>query len=253
MKNEDFERVNEQQELMGKKLFANPRNCAAGTLRQLDTRVTKERKLSMFVFNIQEVRGAQIKTHTEGYEYLKSNNIPIIEDYTVCETADEVWKAIEKIGENRGNLPYDIDGAVVKIDSYADRELLGATSKVPRWAVAYKYPPEEKETKILDIELSVGRTGRITPTAIFEPVRLCGTTVSRATLHNQDFIDELDVGIGDIVTVYKSGGDYSQDQRSEKRQAGAGGCTFSDTGYLSRMRREDRKGKRFGGYPLYFS
>lgn len=205
MKNEDFERVNEQQELMGKKLFANPRNCAAGTLRQLDTRVTKERKLSMFVFNIQEVRGAQIKTHTEGYEYLKSNNIPIIEDYIVCETADEVWKAIEKIGENRGNLPYDIDGAVVKIDSYADRELLGATSKVPRWAVAYKYPPEEKETKILDIELSVGRTGRITPTAIFEPVRLCGTTVSRATLHNQDFIDELDVGIGDIVTVYKSG------------------------------------------------
>ena len=205
MKNEDFRQVNEQQELLGKKLFANPRNCAAGTLRQLDPRITKERKLSMFVFNIQEVRGAQIKSHTEGYDYLKSNNIPIIEDYTVCETGDEVWAAIEKIGENRGNLPYDIDGAVVKIDSYADRQLLGATSKVPRWAVAYKYPPEEKETKILDIELSVGRTGRITPTAIFEPVRLCGTTVSRATLHNQDFIDELDVGIGDIVSVYKSG------------------------------------------------
>lgn len=205
MKNEDFERVNEQQELLGKKKFANPRNCAAGTLRQLDSKVTKERGLSMFVFNIQELRGAEFKTHTEGYEFLKSNQIPVIEDYTVCTTADEVWNAIERIGENRGNLPYDIDGAVVKINSLADREFLGATSKVPRWAVAYKYPPEEKETKILDIELSVGRTGRITPTAVFEPVRLCGTSVSRATLHNQDFINELDVGIGDTVVVYKSG------------------------------------------------
>lgn len=205
MKNEDFEAVNEQQELLGKKQFANPRNCAAGTLRQLDPKVTKERGLSMFVFNIQEVRGAEIKSHTEGYEYLKSNKIPIIEDYKVCTTSDEVWDAIQAIGENRGNLAYDIDGAVVKINSYAQRELLGATSKVPRWAVAYKFPPEEKESKILDVELSVGRTGRITPTAVFEPVRLCGTSVSRATLHNQDFIDQLDVGIGDTVIVYKSG------------------------------------------------
>ena len=205
MKNKDFEAVNEQQELLGKKQFANPRNCAAGTLRQLDPKVTKERGLSMFVFNIQEVRGAEIKSHTEGYEYLKSNKVPIIEDYKVCTTADEVWDAIQAIGENRGNLAYDIDGAVVKINSYAQRELLGATSKVPRWAVAYKFPPEEKESKILDIELSVGRTGRITPTAVFEPVRLCGTSVSRATLHNQDFIDQLDVGIGDTVIVYKSG------------------------------------------------
>ena len=205
MKNEDFEAVNEQQELLGKKQFANPRNCAAGTLRQLDPKVTKERGLSMFVFNIQEVRGAEIKSHTEGYEYLKSNKIPIIEDYKVCTTSDEVWDAIQAIGGNRGNLAYDIDGAVVKINSYAQRELLGATSKVPRWAVAYKFPPEEKESKILDVELSVGRTGRITPTAVFEPVRLCGTSVSRATLHNQDFIDQLDVGIGDTVIVYKSG------------------------------------------------
>lgn len=205
MKNKDFEHVNEQQELLGKKKFANPRNCAAGTLRQLDPRVTKERGLSMFVFNIQEVRGAEIKSHTDGYEYLKSNKIPIIEDYKVCTTADEVWEAICAIGENRGNLTYDIDGAVVKINSFADREILGATSKVPRWAVAYKFPPEEKESRILDIELSVGRTGRITPTAVFEPVRLCGTSVSRATLHNQDFIDDLDVGIGDTVVVYKSG------------------------------------------------
>lgn len=201
----DFEKVNEKQELLGKKLFANPRNCAAGTLRQLDTAVTKERGLSMFIFNIQDAKGISFETHTEGYEYLKKQGIRVIEEYTVCKTADEVWAAIEKIGENRGKLPYDIDGAVVKINRFSDREKLGATSKVPRWAVAYKYPPEEKETKLLDIELSVGRTGRITPTAVFEPVRLCGTSVSRATLHNQDFIDELDIGIGDTIVVYKSG------------------------------------------------
>ena len=200
----DFEKVNEKQELLGKKLFANPRNCAAGTLRQLDTAVTKERGLSMFIFNIQDARGISFETHTEGYEYLKKQGIRVIEEYTVCKTADEVWAAIEKIGENRGKLPYDIDGAVVKINRFSDREKLGATSKVPRWAVAYKYPPEEKETKLLDIELSVGRTGRITPTAVFEPVQLCGTSVSRATLHNQDFIDELDIGIGDTIVVYKS-------------------------------------------------
>ncbi len=205
MKNDAFEAVNEKQELLGKKPFANPRNCAAGTLRQLDSAVTKERGLSLFVFNIQQVRGMEIKTHTEGYEYLKKQGITVIDDYRVCETADEVWAAIEEIGENRGKLGYDIDGAVVKVNRYEDREKLGATSKVPRWAVAYKYPPEEKESRILDIELSVGRTGRITPTAIFAPVRLCGTTVSRATLHNQDFIDELDIGIGDTVVVYKSG------------------------------------------------
>lgn len=205
MKNEAFERVNERQELLGKKTFANPRNCAAGTLRQLDSAITKERELSLFVFNIQQVRGMEFSTHTEGYEYLKKQGIRVIDDYKVCKNADEVWEAICAIGENRGKLEYDIDGAVVKINRYADREQLGATSKVPRWAVAYKYPPEEKEAKLLDIELSVGRTGRITPTAVFEPVRLCGTSVSRATLHNQDFIDELDVGIGDTIVVYKSG------------------------------------------------
>lgn len=218
----DFEKVNEKQELFGKKLFANPRNCAAGTLRQLDTAVTKERGLSMFIFNIQDARGISFETHTEGYEYLKKQGIRVIEEYTVCKTADEVWAAIEKIGENRGKLPYDIDGAVVKINRFSDREKLGATSKVPRWAVAYKYPPEEKETKLLDIELSVGRTGRITPTAVFEPVRLCGTSVSRATLHNQDFIDELDIGIGDTIVVYKSGEIIPKVRRviHEKRPAG---------------------------------
>ncbi|WP_294578394.1 NAD-dependent DNA ligase LigA [uncultured Thomasclavelia sp.] len=205
MTNEAFEKVNEMQEIKGKKLFANPRNCAAGTLRQLDTSITKERNLSMFVFNIQDARGKEFTSHVQGYEYLKEQGIKIIEDYHVCKTADEVWQAIEAIGNNREKLKYDIDGAVVKIDSFADRQRLGNTSKVPRWAIAYKYPPEEKETKLLDIELSVGRTGRITPTAIFEPVRLCGTTVSRATLHNQDFIDDLDIRIGDTIVVYKSG------------------------------------------------
>lgn len=200
-----FSHVNETQELLGKKTFANPRNCAAGTLRQLDSKVVKERHLSMFIFNLQQVMGREFTTHTEAYAYMKSQKIPVIEDYRVCHTGEEVWDAICAIGEKRGELAYDIDGAVVKINRYADRELLGNTSKVPRWAVAYKYPPEEKETKLLDIELSVGRTGRITPTAIFEPIRLCGTSVSRATLHNQDFINELDIAIGDTIVVYKSG------------------------------------------------
>lgn len=222
MKNADFDAVNEKQELLGKKPFANPRNCAAGTLRQLDSAITKERKLSLFIFNIQQVRGMQFDTHTQGYEYLKKQGIHVIDDYRVCKTADEVWEVITAIGENRGNLGYDIDGAVVKINRFSDREKLGATSKVPRWAIAYKYPPEEKETKLLDIELSVGRTGRITPTAVFEPIRLCGTSVSRATLHNQDFIDDLDVGIGDTIVVYKSGEIIPKvkEVRKEKRPEG---------------------------------
>lgn len=223
MTNAAFDKVNEMQEIKGKKLFANPRNCAAGTLRQLDSKITKERDLSMFVFNIQDVRGKEFISHSEGYEYLKQQGIKIIEDYKVCKTADEVWQAIVEIGENRDKLDYDIDGAVVKIDSFADRRKLGNTAKVPRWAIAYKYPPEEKETKLLEIELSVGRTGRITPTAIFEPIRLCGTTVTRATLHNQDFIDDLDIRIGDTIVVYKSGEIIPKVRRvvKEKRPAGS--------------------------------
>lgn len=200
-----FQAVNEKQEILGKKPFANPRNCAAGTLRQLDSAVTKERGLSLFIFNIQEIQGKEIKTHTEGYEYLKSNGVKVIDNYRVCRTSQEVWDAICEIGSKRGDLGYDIDGAVVKLNDFAQRQAVGATSKVPRWAVAYKYPPEEKESVLLDVELSVGRTGRITPTAVFEPVRLCGTSVSRATLHNQDFIDDLDICIGDTIVVYKSG------------------------------------------------
>jgi DNA ligase (NAD+) len=205
MKSEDFEAVNDRLEAEGKKKFANPRNCAAGTLRQLDPRVVKERKLSLFVFNVQEARGISFSRHSESLEWLKGQGIKVIENFKLCRTADEVWEAITEIGESRGSLAYDIDGAVVKVDSLSDREYFGATSKVPRWAVAYKYPPEEKETVVRDIRLSVGRTGRITPTAIFDPIRLCGTSVERATLHNQDRIDELDVRIGDTIVVRKAG------------------------------------------------
>ncbi len=205
MSREAFAAVNERQELLGLKPFANPRNCAAGTLRQLDSRITKERNLSLFIFNLQTARGYDFQSHTEAYDFMKKQGIKVIHNYQVCHTAAEVWQAIQAIGDSRGDLPYDIDGAVVKLNSFAQREQLGATSKVPRWAVAYKYPPEEKETRLLSIELSVGRTGRITPTAVFEPVRLCGTSVERATLHNQDFIDGLDVRVGDLIRVYKSG------------------------------------------------
>ena len=205
MSNQAFEKVNEQQELLEKKIFANPRNCAAGTLRQLDSKITKERQLSLFIFNIQDIKGIEFQTHTQGYEWLKKQDIKVIENYVKCKTADEVWDAIQEIGDGRGNLEYDIDGVVIKIDNLDDRKELGNTSKVPKWAIAYKFPPEEKETKLIDIEVSVGRTGRITPTAIFEPIRLCGTSVSRAILHNQDFIDDLDIRIGDTIVVYKSG------------------------------------------------
>ena len=200
-----FAEVNERQELLGLKSFANPRNCAAGTLRQLDARVTRERKLSMFVFNLQRVEGHSFSSHTEAYEFMRAQGIKIIANYSVCRTADEVWKAITEIGARRGELPYDIDGAVVKVNDFVQRAELGATAKAPRWAIAYKYPPEEKETVLRTIELSVGRTGRITPTAVFDPVQLCGTRVERATLHNQDYISSLDVRIGDTILVYKSG------------------------------------------------
>ena len=205
MSREAFAKVNARQELLGLKQFANPRNCAAGTLRQLNSKVVKDRQLSMFVFNLQRIEGREFASHTEAYEFMKKQGIKVIHNYQVCHTASEVMGAIDRIGASRGELPYDIDGAVVKLNSFAQRQALGETSKVPRWAVAYKYPPEEKETKLLNIELSVGRTGRITPTAVFEPVQLCGTRVERATLHNQDFIDGLDIRIGDTIKVFKSG------------------------------------------------
>lgn len=205
MTREAFAKVNEKAEEDGKKTFANPRNCAAGTLRQTDTRITRDRGLSLFIFNVQETKGVTFKTHLEGYEYLKKNGVKVIEKYYLCRTADEVWDAIQKIGEARGELAYDIDGAVVKLNNLAEREKLGSTIKFPHWAIAYKYPPEEKETKLLSVEVNTGRTGRVTPVAIFEPISLCGTMVSRATLHNQDFITQMGLGIGDTILVYKSG------------------------------------------------
>ena len=205
MSEENFRLVNEKQELLGKKLFANPRNCAAGTLRQLDPAITKERGLSMFVFNLQDAKGVEFDTHEQVYDYLKGLGVKVIPTYFVCSTADEVWEAIEKIGESRGTLDYEIDGAVVKVNELERRKKLADTAKNAGFLVAYKYPPEEKESILREIEISVGRTGRITPTAVFDPIRLCGTTVSRATLHNQDFINELDIAIGDTITVYKSG------------------------------------------------
>lgn len=222
MTKEDFEHTNEMQELLNKKTFANPRNCAAGTLRQLDSAVVKERGLSVFVFNVQAVTGMEFESHSKSLDWLEAQGIPVVE-HMVCETEEEVWDAITRIGEMRGELPFDIDGAVVKLDSLSDRVKLGQTSKVPKWAVAYKYPPEEKESKLLEIELSVGRTGRINPTAVFEPVQLCGTKVERATLHNQDFIDDLDICIGDTIVVYKSGEIIPKIKSvvKEKRPAGA--------------------------------
>ncbi|MGI6205371.1 MAG: NAD-dependent DNA ligase LigA [Anaerovoracaceae bacterium] len=205
MEKKAFDRVNELQELEGKPLFANPRNCAAGTLRQLDPAITKARGLSMFIFNLQDVRGMSFVNHTDVYKFLQERGVKTIEKYFVCRTADEVWDAIEKIGDMRDELAYDIDGAVVKINNLEDRKKCPDSAKNGGFLIAYKYPPEEKETVIRDIELSVGRTGRVTPTAVFDTIRLCGTNVSRATLHNQDYIDDLDVGIGDTVRVYKSG------------------------------------------------
>lgn len=205
MTNEAFDRINEEQELLGKKPFANPRNCAAGTLRQLDPQVTKKRGLNMFVFNVQDIRGKELKTHSQCYEFLKENSIKVIDKYYICRSFDEIWSAIEKIGEDRGNLPYDIDGAVIKLNDLELRRQCPDTAKNAGYMVAYKYPPEEKESVVREIEVNVGRTGRVTPTAIFDPIRLCGTTVTRATLHNQDYIDDLDIRIGDTVLVYKSG------------------------------------------------
>lgn len=205
MTNAAFDQVNERQALLGKKTFANPRNCAAGTLRQLDASITKERNLSFFVFNVQDIRGKTLSTHEEAYDFLKNCGITVIEHYFVCRNKEEIWQAIQKIGELRGTLPYDIDGAVIKVNDLNARAQLKDTAKNAGYQVAYKYPPERKETKLLEIELSVGRTGKITPTAIFEPIRLCGTTVSRCTLHNQDYITGLGIRLGSTLLIEKSG------------------------------------------------
>lgn len=185
--------------------FKNPRNAAAGSLRQKKASIAAKRKLDIFVFNVQQIEGHELNSHNQSLEYMKSLGFNVIPNYKKVSSYDEIKEAIEKIGEKRFSLPYDIDGVVVKVDSFTQRKMIGETTKVPKWAVAYKFPPEEKNTKLLDIEVNVGRTGALTPTAVFEPVLLAGTSVSRAVLHNQDFINEKNIAIGDIITVRKAG------------------------------------------------
>lgn len=200
-----FFELAEQQELEGEQPFKNPRNAAAGSLRQKDSAITAKRKLDMFIFNVQQVRGKELTSHSHSLDYLKELGFKTIPTYKVCDSYAQIEEEINRIGEERSQFSYDIDGVVIKVNSLAQREVMGATAKTPKWAVAYKFPPEEKETTLLDIEVNVGRTGAITPVAVFEPILLAGTSVSRAVLHNQDFIDEKDIRIGDTIVVRKAG------------------------------------------------
>ena len=201
----DFELLNETQQSLGLKLFANPRNAAAGSLRQLDPKITASRRLNIFVFNVQRVDGYDLTSHAQSLKWLESLGFPVSPDFRVCGAPDEVREVIGEIERRRFEFPYDIDGAVVKVDGFAAREALGQTVKAPKWAVAFKYPAEIKETILLDITLNVGRTGVITPNAVLDPVRLAGSTVGKATLHNFDQIREKDIRIGDRVLVRKAG------------------------------------------------
>ena len=205
MPKKSFDKVVDRQLLNGEKPFKNPRNAAAGSLRQKDSTVTAGRGLDIFIFNIQRIEGESISSHKQSLDYLKELGFNTIPFYKRVSDIESALDEIEKIGESRGTLEFDIDGAVIKVDEFSSREILGSTAKYPRWAVAFKYPPEEKQTKLIDIEIAVGRTGVLTPTAILESVHLAGTTVSRATLHNQDFIAEKGIAVGDIVTVRKAG------------------------------------------------
>lgn len=205
MKKQVFDELNAALELAEKPLLANPRNAAAGSLRQKDSQVTAARRLSIFCFNIQNSDELPLESHTQALDYLKSLGFTVSPFYRLFRNAEEVCAEIARMGETRGELGFDIDGAVVKVNSFRQRALLGSTAKFPRWAAAYKYPPEEKETLLKDIVITVGRTGVLTPNAVLEPVRLAGTTVSRATLHNRDFIRSLDVRVGDTVLVRKAG------------------------------------------------
>lgn len=195
----------EMQELKGEKPAKNPRNAAAGALRQKDKNVTASRKLDIFVFNMQQCSEPSKKSHSETLEYMKDLGFNIVPFYSVHDDIESAISAVLEIGNRRGQLPFDIDGAVIKVNDIESRKQLASTSKFPRWAIAYKYPPEEKDTKLTDIEINVGRTGVLTPTAVFESVQLAGTTVSRAVLHNQDFISQNDIRIGDVIRVRKAG------------------------------------------------
>ncbi len=197
--------LNELREIRGEPLFANPRNAAAGSLRQLDSSVTAGRRLDIFVFNVQAVEGLEFSTHTESLEYMKKLGFKVIPDRGVQHGIEEAYAEIERLGEMRGTLGFDIDGAVVKLNSLDGRAVMGETTKTPRWATAFKYPPEEQETELLDIVLQVGRTGVVTPNAVFTPVRIAGSVVSRATLHNIGYIHQKDIRIGDFIKVRKAG------------------------------------------------
>ena len=199
-----FEELNREREINGEALLANPRNAAAGSMRQLDPKVAASRKLDIICFNMQYTSGTPYETHAETLDAMRDMGFPVV-PYKVYDSLHDCVERIEWLGENRGDLPYDMDGAVIKINSLSQRRDLGSTAKAPRWAVAFKYPPEKKESRVLDIIVQVGRTGVLTPKVVVEPVRLAGTTVSAATLHNQDNIDRLDIRIGDTVVLQKAG------------------------------------------------
>ncbi len=205
MSNESFLRLLTRQEENEEKPFKNPRNAAAGSLRQKDSKITAQRELDIFIFNIQRINGEEITSHKQSLDYIKELGLPSPPFYNCFDNMSDAIDEVERIGAMRGSLPYQIDGAVIKLNDYEGRELLGSTAKFPRWAEAYKFPPEEKETKLIDIEINVGRTGALTPTGVFEPILLAGTTVSRAVLHNEDFIKEKDIRIGDTVILRKAG------------------------------------------------
>ena len=205
MPHKAFQKLCEEQELQGAAPFKNPRNAAAGSLRQKDPKVTGSRGLGIFIFNVQQVRGMELTSHAASLDYLKQLGLPVSPRYHLVDNIEDAIAEIEQIGTERAALGFDMDGAVIKVDSLAQRTQLGSTAKFPRWAIAFKYPPEVKETKLLDIEVAVGRTGVLTPTASFEPVTLAGTTVSRATLHNEEFIRQLGLCIGDTIQVRKAG------------------------------------------------
>ncbi len=200
-----FLQVVAEQESNDEQPFKNPRNAAAGSLRQKNSSITAKRNLDIFCFNIQRIEGEEITSHKQSLDLLGKLGFKTIPDYACFDTSEKIINRIKEIGEKRFSLPFDIDGVVIKLDDLAKREELGSTAKYPRWAVAYKFPPEEKDTKLLDIELNVGRTGAVTPVAVFEPVFLAGTSVSRATLHNKDFIAEKNISIGDTIRVRKAG------------------------------------------------
>lgn len=200
-----FEELTEQQENEGEQVFKNPRNAAAGSLRQKDPKIAASRKLDIFVFNVQQIEGHELTSHEQSLKYLSEQGFRVIPEYKTVKTAAEAAERIKYIGDKRSEFTFDIDGAVIKVNSFAQREALGATAKVPKWAVAYKYPPEEKETTLREIEVNVGRTGAITPVAVFDTITLAGTAVSRAVLHNQEFITEKDIRIGDRIVVRKAG------------------------------------------------